>query len=162
MKYLFVLVVFLNLSCKSEKNDPVVLEVHDFAGIAPYLELKDSKTYVVNFWATWCAPCVKELPHFETLQANYKDSVEVILVSLDFPHQYETKLKPFIQKYNLKSKVVVLDDPDMNSWIPKVNPQWDGAIPVTIIYNESKRLFYSRTFTYEELELELKTFFNNP
>ena len=159
MKYLLVFVIFLNLSCKSENNPPVVLEVHDFMEIEPYLNLEGSKTYVVNFWATWCAPCVKELPHFETLQENYKDSVEVILVSLDFPHQYETKLKPFIQKHQLKSKVVVLDDPDMNSWIPKVNPQWDGAIPVTLIYNASKRMFYSRTFTYEELESELKTFF---
>lgn len=159
MKYLFVFVILLNLSCKSDKKTPVILEVHDFKGVAPYLELKGSKTYVVNFWATWCAPCVKELPHFEMLQAKYKDSVEVILVSLDFPHQYKTKLKPFIQKHDLKSKVVVLDDPDMNSWIPKVNAQWDGAIPVTLIYNTSKRLFYSRTFTYQELETELKTFF---
>ena len=159
MKYLVALVILLNLSCKSENNSAVVLEVHDFTGIEPYLNLEGSKTYVVNFWATWCAPCVKELPHFETLQENYKDSVEVILVSLDFPHQYETKLKPFIQKHQLMSKVVVLDDPDMNSWIPKVNPQWDGAIPVTLIYNASKRMFYSRTFTYEELESELKTFF---
>ena len=159
MKYLFFLLIFLNLSCKSEKKEPIVLEVHDFSGIEPYLKRDGSKTYVVNFWATWCAPCVKELPYFEMLQANYKDSVEVILVSLDFPHQYETKLKPFIQKYKLKSKVVVLDDPDMNSWIPKVNSEWDGAIPVTLIYNASKRLFYSRTFTYEELESELKTFF---
>ena len=159
MKYLVVLMIFLNLSCKSEKKELITLEVHDFKGIAPYLELDGSKTYVVNFWATWCAPCVKELPYFEAIQAKYIDSVEVILVSLDFPHQYETKLKPFIQKHNLKSKVVVLDDPDMNSWIPKVDPQWDGAIPVTLIYNASKRMFYSRTFTYEELESELKTFF---
>lgn len=158
MKYLFVFIILLNLSCKSEKKDDVILEVLDFKRFAPYLELEDSKTYVVNFWATWCAPCVKELPHFEQLQAKYKDSVEVILVSLDFPHQYETKLIPFIQKHDLKSKIVVLDDPDMNSWIPKVDPQWDGAIPVTLIYNASKRLFYSGTFNYQELEAELKTF----
>ena len=104
MKYLLVLVILLNLACKSDQKDPIILEVHDFTGIAPYLELKGSKTYVVNFWATWCAPCVKELPHFETLQENYSDSVEVILVSLDFPHQYETKLKPFIQNIQLKIK----------------------------------------------------------
>lgn len=158
MKYLFVFVILLSVSCKSEKKDTVELEVLDFNGFTPYLELNDSKTYVVNFWATWCAPCVKELPHFEMLQSKYKDSVEVILVSLDFPHQYETKLIPFIQKHDLKSKIVVLDDPDMNSWIPKVDPQWDGAIPVTLIYNASKRLFYSRTFSYQELETELKTF----
>ena len=158
MKYLLTLVLFMSMSCNSKVNDPIDLEVYNFEGIAPYLNLEGSKTYVVNFWATWCAPCVKELPHFEALQSKYIDSVEVILVSLDFPHQYETKLKPFIQKHQLKSKVVVLDDPDMNSWIPRVNPQWDGAIPVTLIYNVSKRSFYSRTFTYKELETELKTF----
>ena len=159
MKYLLVLIVFFNLSCKTEKKEPIALEVHDFVGIEPYLNLDSSKTYVVNFWATWCAPCVKELPHFETLQKNYKADIEVILVSLDFPHQYESKLKPFIQKHQFKSKVVVLDDPDMNSWIPKVDSQWDGASPVTLIYNTSKRLFYNRTFTYDELETELQTFF---
>ena len=159
MKYFLIIVVLFSFSCKSEKNETVPLEIHDFAGVEPYLKLEGSKTYVVNFWATWCAPCVKELPHFEALQENYKEDVEVILVSLDFPHQYETKLKPFIQKHQLQSKIVVLDDPDMNAWIPKVNPQWDGAIPVTLIYNTSKRLFYNRTFTYDELESELKTFF---
>ena len=159
MKYLLTLVLFMSMSCNSKVNDPIDLEVYNFKGIAPYLKLEGSKTYVINFWATWCAPCVKELPHFEALQSKYTDSVEVILVSLDFPHQYETKLKPFIQRHQLKSKVVVLDDPDMNSWIPRVNPQWDGAIPVTLIYNASKRTFYSRTFTYKELETELKTFF---
>ena len=158
MKYLVVLVILLNLSCKSDQKEAIILEVHDFTGIAPYLELEGSKTYVVNFWATWCAPCVKELPHFEEIQKNYKDDVEVILISLDFPHQYKTKLQPFIQKHQLTSKVIVLDDPDMNAWIPKIDSDWDGAIPVTLIYNASKRVFYNRTFTYKELESELKTF----
>ena len=93
------------------------------------------------------------------LQEKYKEEIEVILVSLDFPHQYESKLKPFIQKYKLQSKIVVLDDPDMNSWIPKIDPQWDGAIPITVIYNASKRLFFNQTFSYKELETELQTFF---
>ncbi len=149
----------MNFSCKPENNKSIALEIHDFSGIEPYLNLEGDKTYVVNFWATWCAPCVKELPHFEALQENYKEEIEVILVSLDFPHQYESKLKPFIQKYQLQSKIVVLDDPDMNSWIPKIDPQWDGAIPITVIYNASKRLFYNQTFSYKELETELQTFF---
>ena len=149
----------MNFSCKPENNKSIALEIHDFSGIEPYLNLEGDKTFVVNFWATWCAPCVKELPHFEALQEKYKEEIEVILVSLDFPHQYESKLKPFIQKYKLQSKIVVLDDPDMNSWIPKIDPQWDGAIPITIIYNASKRLFYNQTFSYKELETELQTFF---
>jgi|TARA_B110000259_G_scaffold168534_1_gene197687 thiol-disulfide isomerase/thioredoxin len=168
MKYLLILSVSFFLSCKSEIKTEVKsavmlapLEIYDFSGIEPYLSLAGSKTYIVNFWATWCAPCVKELPHFESIQENYKEDVEVILVSLDFPRQYESKLKPFIEKHQLKSKVIVLDDPDMNSWISKVDANWDGAIPVTLIYNTSKRSFYDRTFSYNELESELKTFLTN-
>ncbi len=175
MKQILTLFILLLTSCKTDKKtetaktDDVViqnsikndiqLDVLDFNGLEPYLTRTDEKTYVVNFWATWCAPCVKELPHFEELNANYKDkNVEVILVSLDFPEQYEFFLKPFIKKHDLQSKILVLDDIDMNTWIPKVNENWDGAIPVTIIYNKNKRIFYDRPFTYAELKTELKQF----
>ena len=84
--------LFLSFSCKSEVKTKVKdltllppLEIYDFSGIEPYLNLEGSKTYIVNFWATWCAPCVKELPHFESIQQAYKEDVEVILISLDFP-----------------------------------------------------------------------------
>ncbi|WP_246109109.1 TlpA disulfide reductase family protein [Seonamhaeicola algicola] len=141
------------------KTQDFDLEVYDFEGLSPLLNKTDGKTYVINFWATWCAPCVKELPYFEKLQANYNSkNVEVILVSLDFPHQYETKLKPFIKTHNLKSKVVVLDDADANSWIPKVSENWSGSIPATIIYKNNKRGFYEQSFTYDELENELQKF----
>ena len=175
MKHTLALFVLLLVSCKTDKktdtaqtkdiktetstNNDVKLEIHDFNGIEPYLNRTDDKIYVVNFWATWCAPCIKELPHFEALNANYKgENVEVILVSLDFPHQFETKLKPYIKEHDLKSKILVLDDVDMNTWIPKVDENWDGAIPVTIIYNKDKRKFYDQTFTYDVLENELKQF----
>ena len=175
MKQILVFFLLLLVSCKTDKkletaktdkfpveesnNDDVKLEIHDYNGLEPYLNMKDDKIYVINFWATWCAPCVKELPHFEELKKNYNNgNVEVILVSLDFPNQYDKKLKPFIKKYDLKSKILVLDDVDQNTWIPKINENWDGAIPVTIIYNKDKREFYDKKFTYEELETELKQF----
>lgn len=168
-------VLLLVVSCKEDKKietaqtdevkvevlstDDIKLEIHDFNGLEPYLNKSDDKIYVVNFWATWCAPCVKELPHFEELNKNYKGkNVEVMLVSLDFPSQYDKMLKPFIKKHDLQSKILVLDDVDQNTWIPKINENWDGAIPVTIIYNKDKREFYDRTFTYAELETELKQF----
>ncbi len=141
--------------------DAVKLEIYDFNGLEKFLNQKDEKVHVVNFWATWCAPCVKELPHFEELNRNYKQkNVEVMLVSLDFPKQYDKKLKPFIIEHNLQSKILVLDDVDMNTWVPKVNEDWDGAIPITIIYNKDKRQFYSRSFTYSELETEVSKFLN--
>jgi len=173
MKYIISLFIIVVLSCKSDskskaslenKNTTVLnsdLEVYDFNGLEPFLNKKDNKTHVVNFWATWCAPCIKEMPYFEKLNANYKDkNVEVLLISLDFPFNYDKKLKPFIKENKLQSKVIALDDPDMNSWMSKVDEEWSGAIPITIIYNKEKRQFYERSFTYNELENELKQFLN--
>ena len=137
------------------------LKIYDFEGFKSFLEKRDNKIYVINFWATWCAPCVKELPYFEMLNKEYiDDNVEVILVSLDFPHVYDSKLKPFIIKNKLKSKVIALDDVDANSWIPKVDENWTGSIPATVIYRNEKSKFYEQSFTYEELEKEVKQFIN--
>lgn len=143
---------------KEEKQEPAVdLEIYDFEGFKTFLNKTDNKTYVINFWATWCGPCVKELPYFERLNAEYKDKdVEVILVSLDFPHVYESKLKPFIVKKNLKSKVIALNDDNENKWINAIDASWSGSIPATIIYNKNERKFFERSFTFEELEKEVK------
>ncbi|GAB5401367.1 MAG: hypothetical protein Aureis2KO_29520 [Aureisphaera sp.] len=123
-----------------------------------YLEIENDTTYVVNFWATWCKPCVKELPAFEQLWHTYRDNkVKVVLVSLDFPEKIEAGVIPFIEKRGIASKVVLLDDPDANSWIPKVSEEWSGAIPATIIVTKDARKFYERSFTYEELEQEVKS-----
>lgn len=133
------------------------LEVYDFEGLKPFLNKQDDKIYVINFWATWCGPCVKELPYFEQLNENYKGKgVEVILVSLDFPSMYDTKLKPFIAKKGLKSKVLALNDPNENVWISAIDENWTGAIPATIIYRNNTRKFFEQSFTYEALEHEIK------
>ena len=153
---IFLLVSFL-ICCTSNAEQ---LEVYDFDGIEQYLKQSGDKVYVVNFWATWCAPCVKELPFFEQIQQDFKENVEVILISLDFPSQYKSKLIPFLEEKQLTSKVIVLDDADMNSWILKINSEWDGAIPVTLIYNKEQRQFYPQSFTYDELSSEVRKFMN--
>jgi len=178
MKNVVILICFLVIGCSNsvkESNSNLVkeeqanimnldiseisLEIHDFESIEKYLRISDEKTYVVNFWATWCAPCVKELPYFEKIGKKYRnENVEVILISLDFPQHYDSKLKPFIAERKLKSKIVVLDDADSNSWIPKVNENWSGAIPATLIYNKNKKQFYEQSFNFNELETELKHF----
>ncbi len=170
MKYTCIVVLLLLIGCKNTSdqeqitklsettNAEVSLEVYDFEGLQKFLTTTDDKTYVVNFWATWCAPCVKELPYFEKLNKDYSDDVEVILVSLDFPNKYETKLKPYIKKNNLQSKVVALNDVDSNTWIPKVDESWTGAIPATVIFNKNKRIFYEKSFNFDELETEVKQF----
>lgn len=122
-----------------------------------YFNKEDGSIYVINFWATWCKPCVKELPAFEKLNENYKEQgIKVVLVSLDFPEKIKTGVVPFIEKHQLLSEVVLLDDPDANTWIPKVSEAWSGAIPATLIIKEGKKVFFEKSFTYEELETEIK------
>ena len=155
-------VIVESINSNDELNsEDIELEVYDFNGLKDFLYREDEKTYVVNFWATWCAPCIKELPYFEKVNHEFKNSdVEVILVSLDFPKKYESKLKPFIKKNDLQSKVIALDDTDQNTWIPGISEDWSGAIPATLIYNRDKRQFYEKSFSYDELVTEINNFKN--
>jgi thiol-disulfide isomerase/thioredoxin len=137
------------------QDEPV--KVVDYKGLEPYLNKQNDTTYVINFWATWCGSCVKELPYFEQINEKYKNQkVKVILVSLDFPKSYQKSLIPFIKRKQLKSEIMLLDDPDSNTWISKIDKNWSGAIPATIIYNKNARSFYEKSFSYEELESALK------
>ena len=113
------------------------VEIIKFDQLEKIIAEKSDKIKVINFWATWCKPCVAELPYFETINKNNKE-VQVILVSLDFPEDIEDRLKPFIKKRGLKSEIKLLDETDGNSWIDKVSPAWTGAIPATLfIDNDS-------------------------
>ncbi len=116
-------------------------------------------TFVVNLWATWCGPCVKELPYFEALNASYADKKgKVLLVTLDFTEQLDTKVIPFVKQKALRSEVLMLDEANPNDWIPKVSPEWSGAIPATLFVNHSLgiRHFYEGSFAEGELEAKLK------
>lgn len=176
-----VMVLILGMSCKypSEQaaaTDALIPEaepksvlqgegtsiaVYDFEGLQHLLSRKDEKTYVLNFWATWCKPCIEELPHFEAVRDKYSEqNLEVVLVSLDFPSRAEQLLIPFVEKKELKSTVVLLDDPKQNTWIPKVDESWSGAIPATVIFNSENRAFYEKSFNFNDLEAEVLRFLN--
>ncbi len=134
------------------------IPVMNFDEFEPNLRKANDTTYVINFWATWCKPCVDELPAFEELNRNYADKpVKVLLVSLDFARNLESRVIPFVANNNLKSDIILLNDPKSHQWIDKVNPEWSGSIPATIIYNRNKRTFYERAFHYNELEAALKS-----
>lgn len=143
-------------STVSTKEKPQ-FAVYNFEELEPLLNRDDNAIHIVNFWATWCKPCIEELPVFQEIHDTDKN-IEVLLVSLDFPDKVDEQLKPFIRKQHLTPPVVLLDDPHENVWIPKVDSTWSGAIPATLIYNKEKRLFYERSFTRETLSKELEKF----
>lgn len=137
------------------------VKVLNFDELSPLLSKKDDKIHVINFWATWCKPCVEELPAFEKLHKEYQDkNVELLLVSLDFPNQIESELVPFMEKNKLAPEVVVLDDPNQNKWINGVDKTWTGAIPATLIYHKDKRAFFEQSFDYNTLTKEVQKFIN--
>ncbi|MEM6735176.1 MAG: TlpA disulfide reductase family protein [Bacteroidota bacterium] len=144
-KTIFWCIFFISFKLVSQQVEPI-----KFSKLQEKILSSDSELTVFNFWATWCAPCIKELPHFETLDS--KDNVKVYLVSLDFPDQLE-KVKKFVSKKKLNSEVLFLDEKDPDTYIPKVNKEWSGAIPATLFVTDlGKTFFHEKAFNKEELE----------
>ncbi len=159
---LFFLGIFM-LNChqspQAPQSSPAPLSLDqipvfsDFEDMSPIFNQQTDSVYVVNFWATWCKPCIAEMPYFEQLEADMQGKkVKIVLVSLDFEEHLESKLLPFLEKNKMPGEVMVLTDPDANDWINKVHPDWGGAIPVTLVYKGDQRSFVNKAFAnYEEL-----------
>lgn len=119
------------------------------------LETKSDNIQIVNFWATWCAPCVKELPLFEKLHAESRPGIKIALVSMDMDLDPDPeKVYKFISRKNLQSEVFILNEQNANSWINKIEKQWSGALPATIIVNQKtgKRKFIEKELHEGDLE----------
>jgi thiol-disulfide isomerase/thioredoxin len=154
-RFAFFVTAFLLLAFISDKTVPMT----KIDSLMARLDKGGDTTFVVNFWATWCGPCVHELHYFTELDSAYKGKkVKVILVSLDFKKEIDTKLIPFIQKKNIKTEVLFLDETKDNEWIPKVDKDWQGNIPATLIRNPAKkfRRFLPLETTYTEVDSLVK------
>jgi thiol-disulfide isomerase/thioredoxin len=104
--------------------------------------------YVVNFWSTWCKPCMQELPSFDSLSRQIKGPVKLILVSLDFTENLKTKVEPVIKNNHITATCVLLDETDANTFIPAIHKNWSGSIPVTVLY-------YNGTSAITEKKMQL-------
>jgi len=150
MKYRIVLMVYA-LMISLGLSGQGITEI-DSDGIASLSWKSSDTTYVINFWATWCSPCVKEIEFFEELHESSKGKkLKVVLVSLDFPNQVEERLIPFLEKKEISAPVMLMTDLNYNAWIERVDKSWSGAIPATLIYSKDRRVFLEQELTREEL-----------
>lgn len=154
-RYVWYLTIILSCFCRLVHAQSV--KVIKFGDLHRILTTQDDTLNVINFWATWCGPCVKELPYFEGLNKT-QQKLRVLLVSMDDIKTLETKVKPFVKQRKIKSKVVLLDEPDLNSWVDKLVPEWSGALPMTLILNAKREV---RKFIGKPVkEGELQTIIN--
>jgi thiol-disulfide isomerase/thioredoxin len=120
-------------------------------------------TYVVNFWATWCKPCVAELPYFDKLaRTSNARPVVVLLVSLDRAADKATKVEPFLRARGYRCEAVLLDEPKPHLWIDRVDPSWSGAIPATLFVQGARRAFHEQEFTQATLDSTFTRFTASP
>jgi len=118
--------------------------------------MQDNDTlYVVNFWATWCGPCVKELPHFKKLsETTYAGKpVKFILMSLDARTNL-IQTGQFLDKKKIGIEAHLFAAGDPNVWINQLEPSWEGSIPATFLYQKGSKLAFREAYFTSEKELE--------
>ena len=149
---LFYIISIMLLLCSSARGQQA--EQIKLKDLQQLINKPSDKVQVINFWATWCAPCVKEIPFFETLNQENKN-VDVTLVSMDYDLDPNLeKVYRFIARKKLQSKVVILAEQNPNDWIDKIDKSWSGALPATLIVNTKtgKRKFVQKELHEGELE----------
>jgi thiol-disulfide isomerase/thioredoxin len=144
----------LILSCLAIESHSQTAQLLKFDDLQTSVQKTNDTLYVLNFWATWCKPCIEELPGFEKINEEYKDArVKMILVNLDFNSKVDSSVIPFLSRKKIKSGVVHITDTDPNEWINKIDEKWSGAIPATVIYKNGKQLFFKEgSMTYDEIK----------
>ncbi len=145
----FFLFFVLNGSIKAQD-----IRVVKFADLQKWKNDKSDTVYVINFWATWCKPCLVEMPAFESLGERFAGAkVKVLMVSLDAPTDLENKVKPYVRKYYLRNPVYLYHDPKVKKWQQKLHPNFSGSLPATLIHQGSHR--YTKMITGPMSYMEL-------
>ncbi|MGR3811335.1 TlpA disulfide reductase family protein [Jiulongibacter sp. NS-SX5] len=157
-KYSFLLGVLCSVLTGVAQAQEV--EVIGFEELDSLIKIDAEEVKVVNFWATWCKPCIEEMPAFETISKDYRlKDVKVLLVSLDFAKDLE-RVGNFVKRRELSSEVVLLNEPDYDSWINKINEDWSGAIPATLIISKAETKFLEQKMDEAELRSTIDKLLN--
>lgn len=146
-------ILILMLWCTSifaQKQDRV--DVQDYQGFEAKYLVPQSEMVVFNFWATWCKPCVEEMPYF--IQLAEENDIRLVLISLDFPQHLHSKVIPFLEENGITQEVVLLNERDANVFVNAIDPSWQGSIPATLLWKDQKLGFAEQAFHSKDEILE--------
>ncbi len=142
-----------------QTSKELAFEAVNFEQFSDIFKQQDDILYVINFWATWCKPCIEELPHFMEVKEEMSGDkhFKMVLVSMDQASMLETKVRDFMTEHEYEVDLYLLDDvKNMNTWIPQIDPSWSGAIPATVFYKNGKPVFFKEgQMTKSELKTKI-------
>ena len=156
MKKSGLLILLLGYSSLLFAQNVKKIKIEDLVG---YIS-KSDHPLVVNFWATWCATCLHELPYFQSNIKKYAEQkVELVLVSLDFKKDYPKRIADYIKEHKYEGSFFWLNETDADHFCPRIDDRWDGAIPASLFLNNKTgyRSFLARQLTEPQLQLELRS-----
>lgn len=157
MKKIFSLLFVAVISFSNVNGQPI--PKWKISELVSYIKNSDKPT-IVNFWATFCKPCIDEIPHFQKLVKKYdKDSVKLLLVSLDMKEMYPEKIRNFADKFKFSAPIVFLDETNADIFCPAIDEKWSGAIPASLFINNKTgyRKFFEEEMSEQKFETELKS-----
>lgn len=156
MKKILFLIIFISAAAFSFAQQIPVWKITDYE---KYVSSSKDEVLVINFWATFCKPCVAEIPSFIAVTNKYKEAkVKLVLVSLDLRSEYPAKILSFAKKHTFNAAIVWLNETNADYFCPKVDQKWSGSIPATIMINTKTgyRKFVEEEMTPKEFEKELQ------
>jgi peroxiredoxin len=133
---------------------PVTLEDISIQGIKDLIKNPSDKLRLINIWATWCGPCITEFPDFVIIDRMYRGRpFEFISVSTDKPDRKADVLK-FLKTQEASNKNYIFNKDDIYQMIEAVDPDWQGAIPYTLLIEPGGKIIYKKMDMIDPAELK--------
>ncbi len=127
------------------------------------MDASKGKVVLLNFWATWCKPCIKEFPELVKLYNNYKDKgFTIVFISADVPEEIKTKVVPFLKTQGVDFLTYYNGFDNPEDLINFIDKNWQGAIPSTYIYDKDGKMESSMLGSkkYEDFESLITKYLN--